>query len=91
MGQDAMILVFIKLAFLLSSFTLIKRFFSSSLLSVVRGESSAQLRLLIFLLAILISACDSLSLAFYIMYSACKLNEQGNNIYPWRTPFPILN
>ena len=38
---DAMILVFIKLAFLLSSFTLIKRFFSSSLLSVVRVESSA--------------------------------------------------
>ena len=41
MRQDAMILVFIKLAFLLSSFTLIKRFFSSSLLSVVRVESSA--------------------------------------------------
>ena len=41
MGQDAIILVFIKLAFLLSSFTLIKRFFSSFLLSVIRVESSA--------------------------------------------------
>ena len=25
------------------------------------------------------------------MYSAQKLNEQGDNIQPWRTPFPIWN
>ena len=25
------------------------------------------------------------------MYSACKLNKQGNNIQPWHTPFPIWN
>ena len=25
------------------------------------------------------------------MYSACKLNKQGDNIHPWRTPFPIWN
>ena len=25
------------------------------------------------------------------MYSACKLNEQGDNIQPWLTPFPIWN
>ena len=25
------------------------------------------------------------------MYSAYKLNKQGDNIQPWRTPFPILN
>ena len=25
------------------------------------------------------------------MYSACKLNKQGDNIQPWRTPFPIWN
>ena len=25
------------------------------------------------------------------MYSACKLTEQGENIQPWCTPFPILN
>ena len=26
-----------------------------------------------------------------MMYSANKLNKQGDNIQPWRTPFPILN
>ena len=26
-----------------------------------------------------------------MMYSACKLNRQGDNIQPWRTPFPIWN
>ena len=25
------------------------------------------------------------------MYSAYKLNKQGDNIQPWRTPFPIWN
>ena len=35
-------------------------------------------RLLIFLLAILITACASSSPVFLMMYSACKLNKQGN-------------
>ena len=26
-----------------------------------------------------------------MMYSACKLDNQGDNIQPWCTPFPILN
>ena len=26
-----------------------------------------------------------------MMYSAYKLNKQGNNIQPWCTPFPIWN
>ena len=56
MGPDAMILVFwmlsFKPAFPLSSFTLIKRLFSSSSLSTIRVVSSVYLRLLIFLLAI---------------------------------------
>ena len=60
MGPDAMILVLrmlsFKPAFSLSSFTFIKRLFSSSLLSAIRVVSSAYLRLLIFLLAILIPA-----------------------------------
>ena len=47
--------------------------------------SSAYLRLLIFLPAILIPACASSSPAFLIMYSAYKLNKQGDNIQPWRT------
>ena len=79
-----------KPAFSLSSFT-IKRLFSSSLLPAVKVVSSAYLRLLIFLLAILIPACDSCSPAFHMMYSAYKLNKQGDNMQPWPTPFPILN
>ena len=74
-----------------TSFTFIKRLFSSSLLSAIRVLSSAYLRLLIFLLAILIPACDSFSPAFCMMYSACKLNKQGDTIQPWCTPFLILN
>ena len=30
-------------------------------------------------------------LSFHIMYSAYKLNKQGDNKQPWRTPFPIWN
>ena len=85
-GPDAVILVFrmfsFKLAFSLSSFTFIKRLFSSSLLSAIRVMSSAYLRLLISLLAILIPACDSSSQVFHMMYSAYKLNKQGDNIQP---------
>ena len=69
-------------AFSLSSFTLIKRLFSFSSLSAIRVISSEYLRLLIFLLAILIPACDSSSPAFHMMYSVCKLNKQGDNIQP---------
>ena len=57
MGPDAMILVFWMLSFSptfsLSSFTFIKRPFSSSSLSALRVVSSAYLRLLIFLPAIM--------------------------------------
>ena len=53
--------------------------------------SSVYLRLLISLLAILIPACASSNLAFHMMYSACKLNKQGDNIQPWWTPFPTWN
>ena len=84
-------MVSFKSTFSLSSFTFMKRLFSSSLLSAIRVVSSAYLRLLIFLPAILIPACASSSPAFLRMYSACKLNKQGDNIQPWRTPFPIWN
>ena len=53
---------------------------SSSSLSVITVVSSAYLRLLIFLLAILIPACASSRPAFLMMYSAYKLNKQGGNI-----------
>ena len=76
-----------KPAFSLSSFTFIKRLFSFSSLSSIRVVSSAYLRLLVFLPAILIPACASYS----PVSNAYKLNKQGDNIQPWRTPFPIWN
>ena len=80
-----------KPAFSLSFFTFIKRLFSSSSLSAISVVSSAYLRLLVFLPAILIPAYASSSLAFHMMYSAYKLNKQGDNIQTWRTLFPIWN
>ena len=80
-----------KQAISLSSFTLIKRLFSSSLLSAIRMVSSAYLSLLMFLPEISIPACAYCSPAFLMMYSAYKLNKQGNNIQPWHTSFPIWN
>jgi len=95
MGPYAMILVFwmlsFKPTFSLSSFTFIKKLFSPSSLSVIRVVSSAYLMLLIFLLEILIPTCASSSPAFLMVYSACKLNKQGDNIQLWCTPLPIWN
>ena len=95
MGLNAMIFVFwmlsFKPAFSLSSFTFNKRLFSSSSLSVIRVVSSAYLRLLVFLPAVLIPAWGSSSPAFRMMCSTHKLNKQGDSIQPWRTPFLILN
>ena len=90
-----MILVFWMLSFKppfsLSSFTFIKRLFSSSSLSAIRVVSSAYLRLLIFLPEILIPACALSSSAFCMMHSEYKLSKQGDNIQPWHTHFPIWN
>ena len=90
---DAMILVFwmlsFKPTFSLSSFTFIKRLFSSSSLSAIRVVSSAYMRLLIFLPAILIPACASSSLAFLVMCSEYKLNKQGT-IYSLHVFFHYL-
>ena len=83
MGPNALILaswmLSFKPSFSLSSFTFTKRFFSSSSLSAVRVVSPAYLRLLIFLLAILIPACASSSLAFH---------KQGDSTQPWSYSFP---
>ena len=83
-GSEAMILVFWMLSFKptlsLSSVTFIKRLFSSSSLSAIRIVSSAYLRLLIVLLTILIPSCASSSPAFLMVYSAYKLNKQGDNL-----------
>ena len=86
MGLDAKIFIFgmwgFKPEFSFSYFTFIKRLFSSTLLSAMRVVSSAYLRLLVFLLAILSPACASCSLAFCMVYYAYKLNKQGDNIQP---------
>ena len=93
MGPGAMILVFwmlsFKPTFSLSSFTFIKRLFSSFSLSAIRMVPSVYLRLQIFLLAILIPACASSSLAFHLMYSAFNLNKQGDNIQPRHIPLSL--
>ena len=94
MGPDAMILVFWMLGFrptfLLSSFTFIKRLFSSSSLSAIRVVSSEVVD--IFSPAILIPACDSSNPAFHMMYSvSIDVKKQGDNIQPWYIPSPILN
>ena len=86
MGPDAMILLFrmlsFKSTFSLSSLTFIKTFFHSSSFSAIKMVSSAYLRLLIFLPAILIQAGASSSQAFRMMYFAYKVNKQGDNIQP---------
>ena len=80
-GPDAMILVFLifsfKPALSLSFFTLLKRLFSSSLLSAIRVVSSTYLRLLMFLPPILILACNSFRPAFLMMCSEYRLNKWG--------------
>ena len=94
MGLGAMIFGFwmlsFKPAFSLFSFTFIKRLFRSSSFCHKGG---------IFCISEVIdipprnldSNCASSSLAFRMMYSACKLNKRGDNIQPWHTPFTILN
>ena len=102
MRPNAMILVFWMLSWLKSQlfhsplslsslFTFIKRLFISFLLSAIRVVSSAYLKLLFFLPAILILAYASSSPAFLMMYSAQKWNKQSDNIQPWHTPSPIWN
>ena len=56
-----------------------------------RSNSMSISEVIIFLPAILIPACASSSPAFLMMYSAYRLNKQGDNIQPWRTPFHIWN
>ena len=81
----------LKLAFLLSSFTLIKRLFSSSSLSARGVVSSTYMRLLILLLGVLILACDLSSLPFCMMFSANVLNKQDDRTQLCHPPFPIWN
>ena len=90
MKPDAMIFIFwmlsCKPAFSLSSFTFIKRLFSSSSLSAIRMVSSAYLRLLIFLPTILVPAGSWFLVHLAQHFSWC-------NLHTWRTqwqPTPVL-
>ena len=78
--------IFWTVSFQTSFFTLLFHFYQEALQFLFtfchKGVSSAYLRLLIFLPAILIPACASSSPAFLMMYSASKLNKQGDNIQP---------
>ena len=67
----------LKLAFSLFSFTFVKRLLSSSLLYAKRVVSSAYQVIDIFM-EVFIPVCASSSLAFFMMYSAYKLNKQGD-------------
>ena len=78
-----------KPTFSVSSFTLIKRFFSSLSLSAIRIVLSVYLRLLIFFLVIFIPAHESSGPMFHMFYLAYKLNKQGDNTQPCTT-FLIL-
>ena len=78
---DALIFVFpmlsFKSAFSLSSFTFSKRLFNSSSLSTIRVVSYAYRKLLIFLPAVLIPACDSSRIAWRILsitLVACEMS-----------------
>ena len=88
MGPDAMILVLWMLNFkpvfcfffFYSPLSLSSKGYIIKRLSAIRVMTYAYLRLMIFLPAVLIPACDSSSLAFHMMYSAHKLNKEGDNI-----------
>ena len=77
-----------KPAYSLTSFTLIKKFFSFSSLKMFFSSICVSE---VVNVSLLIPACDSLRLAFQMIYSAYKLNKQGDNIQPCHTPFPILS
>ena len=53
--------------------------------TTLMAKSEGELR------SLLIPAYASSSPAFLMMYSAYKLNKQGDNMQPWHTPFPIWN
>ena len=84
MGRDAMMLVFwmlsFKPTFSLSSFTFIKRLFSSSF-SAIGVVSSSYLSLLIFLLAILIPTCAVSSPLGISVLQDCRLQKLKGKLW----------
>ena len=100
MGPDTVIFVFwmfsFKPSFSLSSFALIRRLFSFSSLSAIRVVSSAYLRLLMFLLAVLIPAC--VDPAWHYTWCTLHISQVSRvTVYNldilfsqfWTSPFPM--
>ena len=87
-GTDDMIFIFwilnVKPAFSLSSFTFIKRLFSSSSLSAMRVVSSAYPRLLIFLPVILTAACAWSVLVLVTCGVICVICALERHLYTFR-------
>ena len=82
MRPDAINLTFLMLSFKPAfslSFTFIKRLL---VLLHFLPQGWCHLHIIVFLLTILIPACDSSSSVFHTMHSAYKLNKQGDNIQP---------
>ena len=80
-----------KPTFSLFSFTLIKRLFQFLFAFCQKGGVICISSVIDISPSNLDSSLCFFQLAFHMMYSAYKLNEQGDNIQPWRTPFLIWN
>ena len=95
MGSDVMILVFLMLSykstFLFFSFTLIKSLFSFSSFSAIEVILLHIWGCWYFSWQFWFQLVSHPTMAFHMIYSAYKLNKQGDNIQPCLTPFPILN
>ena len=89
MGPNAMILVFwilsFKTTFWLSSFTSSRGSLVLHIFLHIWGYWYFPQKFWLQLVLALSSP------AFLMIYSAYKLNKQGDNIQPWRTPFPLWN
>ena len=90
MEPEAMILVFWMLSFKPAFSLLFQKSSSRGSLILLHFLPLEYVKFLIFLLVILTPGYASFSLAFCMMYSAYKLNKQGNNIHPLCILFPIF-
>ena len=79
-----------KPTFSLYSFIFMKRLFSSSL-SAINVVVSCVSEVIDISPSNLDSSLCFIQPTLRMMYSAYKLNNQSDNIQPWRTPFPIWN
>ena len=94
MGPDTILVFWIlsfKPTFSLFSSTFSKRIFSYSSLSAIRVVSSAYEVIGISPGYLCSSLCFIRSSISHDILCIYKLNKQGDNIQPWRTPFPIWN